>query len=143
MTGNDNVCLFSWQSESPKHSGRHEEVLRLWRYRYTYGIIQDHSIIQICTVDSKSSIVTQISYLDQTSGLVHLLVISPLPCLHINRPTMAAIELSANKMCITLKSVLVVGYLSSMVIPYRQETLFLVTEQTTIHSCSSGVFLGR
>jgi len=89
-------------------------VLCLWCYRYTSGIIQDHLIIPIGILNPKSWIITRISQLDQPSGSVHPLVMSPLHYLHINRPT-TAIKPSANKMCIIFRLVLVVGSLLSMV----------------------------
>jgi len=46
-------------------------------------------------------------------------------------------------MYIILWSVQVATSLFSMVTAYRQESLFLVADQTTIHSCSNGSFLGR
>jgi len=117
-------------------------VLRLWCYRYTSGIIWDHSIIQVWIFHSKSWIITWISWLDQPSGSVHLLVVSSSPYLCITGPT-TAIEPSAYKMCIICRSVLVVWSLMSMAIPYRQESLFLDAEQTAILSCSNSLVLGR
>jgi len=109
-------------------------LLRLWCYRYTSRIIQDHSIIQIWILNQMSWVITGITLLDQPSGFVHLLVISPLPDLHTNWST-TAIMPSADRMCIIFRSVLVVESLLSMVIAYRQETLFIVAEQTTILTC--------
>jgi len=50
---------------------------------------------------------------------------------------------STNKMYIMYISELVIGSLLLVVITYRQETCFLVTEQTTILSSSNGSFHGR
>jgi len=109
-------------------------LLRLWCHRYTSGIIQDHSIIQIWILDPKSWVITPISLLNQPSGFVHLLVIFPLPYLRTNW-SMTAIKPSTYRMCIIFRLVLVVGSVLSMVIAYRQETLFVVAEQTTILWC--------
>jgi len=67
---------------------------------------------------------------------------SSLPYLHINRPT-TVIESSAIKIVYIFMPVLVVWFLLSMAIPYRQETLFLDAEQMTILSYSNGLVLGR
>jgi len=47
-------------------------------------------------------------------------------------------EPSTNTISIILRTVLVMEARLLMVIPDRQETIFLVAEQTTIHSCSKG-----
>jgi len=73
---------------------------------------------------------------------VRQLVTSPLPDLPINQST-AAMQLSTNKVCIIFRLVLVIGSLLSMVTPYRQETLLLVTKQRMILSCLNGSFLTR
>ena len=47
-------------------------MLRLWCYRYTARLIQDHSIIQIWILNLNSWYSTPISYMDQPSRSVHL-----------------------------------------------------------------------
>jgi hypothetical protein len=89
-------------------------VLPLSCYRYISAIIYKHWIFQKWILNSNWWIITRISYLDQPAESVHLFVISPLPYLHMNRPT-TAIKPSINKMCVIFRSVLVVGYLLSMV----------------------------
>jgi len=116
-------------------------VLRRWCYRYSSGIILDHSIILIWIFDPESRIITRISLLDQPSRLVHQLVTIPLPDLHINRSITEILSM-ANTMCIIFGSIMVVGSLPLMVTPYRQETLFVVVDQATIHTRSIGLFLG-
>ena len=117
-------------------------MLHLWCYRYTSEIIRDNSIIQIWILHPNTWSITSISKLNQSSGSVHLLVMSSLPYLHINRP-MTVIELSTIKIVCILIPVLVVWSLLSMDILYRQETLFLDAEQMTSLSCSPGFVLGR
>jgi len=120
-----------------------DPLLHLWCYRCISGIILDHSINLRWIFDPESQIITRISVLDLPSRLVYQFVISPLPDLHIDRST-TAIWPTANKMCIIFGSTLiVVGYQLLVVTPYRQETLFLVADQSTIHSRSSGLFQGR
>jgi len=119
-----------------------DPLLHHWCYRCISGIILDHSINLRWTFDLESQIITRISVLDLPSRLVYQFVTSPLPDLHIDRST-TAIWPTAKKMCIIFGSMMVVGYLLLVVTPYRQETLFLVADQTTIHSRSSGLFQGR
>jgi hypothetical protein len=88
----------------------------------------------------KSWIITLISVLNLPSRLVHQLVTSPLLDFCING-SMTASRLSMNKIYIIFRSVLVVGSLLAMITSYRQETLFLVVEQMTIHPYSNGLFL--
>jgi len=68
------------------------------------GIILDHSIILLWIFDPESRIITRISVLDQPSRLVHQLVTSPLPDLHINRST-TVVWPTTNKMCIMFGSI--------------------------------------
>jgi len=103
-----------WTAKTSQFSSRPR--LHLWCYRYTSGIIQDRSIIQLWILNLTSWILIRISLLDQPSGFVHLL-------------------LSASEICIIFNSVLVIGSPLSMVSSHRQETLFLVAEQTTILLC--------
>jgi len=117
-------------------------LFRLWCNRYICGVILDHSIILIWIFDPEPRIITRISALDLPSRLVHQLVTSPVTDLYISRST-TAIRPTANTMCIILGSIMVIGSLLSMVTPYRQETLLLVADQTSIHSCPNGLFLGR
>jgi len=112
-------------------------VLHLSCYRYTSEIILDHFLMLRWILDPESSIITRISLLDLPRRLVHQIVTSPLPDHHINR-SITAIRPTTRKMCIILRSVMVVGSLFSIVTPYRLETLFVVTEETSIRSCSNG-----
>jgi len=128
LTGRPNIVLWG--------DGR---VLRLWCYKYISGIVLDHTIILIWILDLESRIDTSISLLDVPSRLKHQLVTSALPNLHINWST-TAIRPSASKMYNIFWWVMVAGYQLSMVTPYRQETLFVVAEETTIYSCSNGWF---
>jgi hypothetical protein len=89
-------------------------VLPLSCYRYISAIIYKHWIFQKWILNSNWWIITRISYLDQPAESVHLFVISPLPYLHMNRPT-TAIKPSINMMFVIFRSVLVVGSLLSMV----------------------------
>ena len=117
-------------------------VLHLWCYRYISRIILDHSIIQIWIFNPESRNITRISDLNLPSRLVQKLVTSPLPDLRINRPTTVILR-STSKMCIILGSIMVLRSQLFMVTPSRQETVFLVAEQTTIHSHCNRVFLRR
>jgi len=118
------------------------EVLCLWCYSYISRIIQEHSTINTEILDPRSKIITRISILDQPSTCIHLLVISPLPNLHMNRST-TTVERIVNKMCNILGSVVVAIFVFPMFTRYRQETWCLVTNQTTIQLCSNGQFLMR
>jgi len=132
-----------WVELSGSHAITWSKVmLHHWGYRYISGILLDHLIIRIWILDLAAWIMTWISVLYLPSRLVHQLFTSPLPDLCINRST-TAIRPRANKMWIMFRSRMVVGPQLSMVILYRQETFFLVTELMTIYSCSNGSFLER
>ena len=96
-------ALYVWSQVDTIWIRTSEELLCLWYYRYISGIILDHSMILIWIFDPESRIITRISVLDLLSILVHQLVISPLPDLHINRST-TAIWPTANMMCMILGS---------------------------------------
>jgi hypothetical protein len=68
------------------------------------------------------------SVFDLPSRLVYQFLTSPVPNLRINRIT-TAIKTSTGKLCIIIKSVLVVEFVLAMVTSYQQETLFLVADQ--------------
>jgi len=75
--------------------------------------------------------------MDPPSGLVHLLVISPFPNLHINGST-TIVKPSMNHMCIIFGSGMVATSRFPMVTPHHQEILFQVVDKTSSYSCSSG-----
>jgi len=99
-------------------------------------------MILIWIFDPESPIITRISVLDLRFRLVYQLVTSPLPDLEINR-SMTWIRSLASKMAIIIGSIMIMGSLLLMDTTYRQETLFLVAKQMTIHSHSNGLFLWR
>jgi len=117
-------------------------VLRLWCYRYISGSLLDHLIMLIWILNLVSRIITRISVWDLPYRLVHQLVTSPLPDRCINRST-TAIRPSTSQMCIIFRSVIVIGPQLTIVTPYRQETIFVVAEQTTVYSCFNGSFHER
>ena len=80
----------------------------------------DYLVILISILDQESRIITRICVLHLPSRLVHQLVTSPLPDLHINGP-IAAIKPLANKMCMIFRLVLVVVSVLSMVSSCWQE----------------------
>jgi hypothetical protein len=115
-------------------------LFRLWCDRYISGLIQDQSIILIGIPNPGSPIITWTSVLDQPWRLVHPLLTSPVPGVCIDRP-MTVVWPSTGKLCIIWRSVRFLGSPFSIVTSHQWETLILVAEQMTIHSCSNGSFL--